>query len=81
MGAVEALAMRRQRVEKGRLEMVQRMDTAVEMGIGFSIGYRVLVDIKRLALISVRYASDPITFALFQLHGNNRESTSVGSKA
>lgn len=81
MGAVEALAMRRQRVEKGRLEMVQRMDTAVEMGIGFSIGYRGLIDIKRLALISVRYASDPITSALSQLHGNNRESTSVGSKA
>ncbi len=81
MGPVEGLAMRRQRVEQGRLEIVQRMDTAADMGIGLSIGYRVLVDMKRLALISVRYASDPITSASFQLHGNNRESTSVGSRA
>jgi hypothetical protein len=36
---------------------------------------------KETALICVRYASDPIISASFQLHGSGREDTSVGSKA
>ena len=36
---------------------------------------------KETALICVRYASDPIISASFQLHGSGRDDTSVGSKA